>query len=282
MLCPLTRRNRYLGSVPFAPHLPEFTAPLATSTSESGLPGVTTPGTFHPSVFETVRRFTPPISCLFYFTQAPPMGFKELADLLSLKIDGFRGTLLRARVSKLGQDRIPAAVHLDLLLSSFFLPSTPLMSATTATRASPDTHCFRRSVAFQRIQSGNKRLPTDSLRQPYLELTRFSHALLFSCVSIAGSATFGRDREEFERVPEGSSSCPNRTPLRRTRPEGCVREKQERTCVQSEDLTRDDRPGKPRVPDCSPPAPTRRAHQVCKHTWQNSSHGHRKKTFVSR
>lgn len=99
MLCPLTRRNRYLGSVPFAPHLPEFTAPLATSTSESGLPGVTTPGTFHPSVFATVRRFTPPISCLFYFTQAPPMGFKEQADLLSLKTDGSRRTLQTSSAS---------------------------------------------------------------------------------------------------------------------------------------------------------------------------------------
>lgn len=29
--------------------------------------------------------------------------------------------------------------------------------------------------------------------------------------------------------------------------------------MQPEDLTHDDRPGKPRVPDCSPPAPTRRA-----------------------
>lgn len=37
-----------------------FGAPLATSASESGLPGLTTPGTFRPWAFSSLRRFPPP------------------------------------------------------------------------------------------------------------------------------------------------------------------------------------------------------------------------------
>lgn len=156
MLCPLTRRNRYLGSVPFAPHLPEFTAPLATSTSESGLPGVTTPGTFHPSVFATVRRFTPPISCLFYFTQAPPMGFKEQADLLSLKTDGPEEPYrLRARVSRLGQDRIPAG-RTSRLAAFLVLPSLD------APHVSGNDHLGK---PRHPLLPTKRRLPEDPVRQ---------------------------------------------------------------------------------------------------------------------
>lgn len=38
-----------------------------------------------PCRFLAVRRFTPPIPCLFCFTQAPSMGFKELVDFPSTR-----------------------------------------------------------------------------------------------------------------------------------------------------------------------------------------------------
>jgi len=38
-----------------------------------------------PCRFLAVRRFTPPTPCLFYFIQAPSMGFKELVDFTSTR-----------------------------------------------------------------------------------------------------------------------------------------------------------------------------------------------------
>lgn len=60
----------------------DFVTPLATSSAESGRPGLTTPGTFRPWAFSALRRFTPPRSCPFYFTRAPLMGFKERDECL--------------------------------------------------------------------------------------------------------------------------------------------------------------------------------------------------------
>lgn len=54
-----------------------FCTPLATSPIESGLPGITTPGTFRTWACAALLRFTPLSACLPCFMQAPPVGFKE-------------------------------------------------------------------------------------------------------------------------------------------------------------------------------------------------------------
>lgn len=69
------RNESKLNSVP--QRLLRFHVPLTASLLESGTPGLTSPGIFRPWPFSNLRRFAPPATHLFCFTQIPPMGFKE-------------------------------------------------------------------------------------------------------------------------------------------------------------------------------------------------------------
>jgi hypothetical protein len=83
-----------------------------------------------PCRFLAVRRFTPPTLCLFYFIQAPSMGFKELVDFPSTqdRSDPENLTDLERERRDLAKDRNPGRLLPSPLLSSFFLPSTLLAS----------------------------------------------------------------------------------------------------------------------------------------------------------
>jgi hypothetical protein len=62
--------------------LVRFCVLSACCPSESGNPGFTSPGTFRPWAFSSLRRFTPQMASLFCFTQATLIGF-ERARLLN-------------------------------------------------------------------------------------------------------------------------------------------------------------------------------------------------------
>jgi hypothetical protein len=59
------------------PRLPSFVAPLAASSLEFGHPGFTPPASSAHGFSQTSDGLHLQSTCLFYFTQAPPMGFKE-------------------------------------------------------------------------------------------------------------------------------------------------------------------------------------------------------------
>jgi len=70
--CQSTVRNQATPPV-------RFRIPLMTSSLESGQPGFTSPGTFRPWAFSSLRRFTPQTASLFCFTQATLIGFERAA-----------------------------------------------------------------------------------------------------------------------------------------------------------------------------------------------------------
>lgn len=104
-----------------------------------------------------------------------------------------------------------------------------------------------------------QRLRTDSLRQPHLELTRFSHALLSAVFPLLEVQLFGETgrnptspRGEFI-VSQPDPASPN-SPRR-----VCSREAGKDLCAVRRPHTRRPTGQAPRSPDCPPPAPTRQA-----------------------
>lgn len=94
-------RGRSCAHPPRAAPPMRFYVPLATSPSEFGFLGLSTPDTFRPWPFSCLRRFTPPTASLLYFIQAPPIGFKEherccvvprVPKMVRPKISRFRNT----------------------------------------------------------------------------------------------------------------------------------------------------------------------------------------------
>ena len=115
------------ASAPISRTFHEVGAPLVTSSSKSGLPGITTPGTFHPTVFSTARRFTPPTICLLYFKQTPLMGFKELSGLSI--VSRFSSDPKNFALSRVEHRERPKTLPFDDFIqlavdSVVFLPST--------------------------------------------------------------------------------------------------------------------------------------------------------------
>jgi hypothetical protein len=257
-LCSPPRHNRYLGS---CRSLRTF---LSSHPSDDLSTGVRSTRVYHtrhlpPCRFLTVRRFTPPILCLFYFIQAPPMGFKEPVNLPSTQTDRIRRTSLVSSSSVESRPKTDPRTAVIHFVTFLVLPSLDAPGAS-------DNLCLSK-LRFQLFPTKRrlpddlvrqrKRLQTDLLRQSCSDLMRFRHAPPSVRVPTSENAIFMERPGGIRRVPEGSSS--SSTGPRFTEPaRRCARKKQERTCVQSEDSTRGDRPCENRSPrqslsDAPPP-----------------------------
>lgn len=66
-----------VGRCSAGPRLLRFRVPLAASLLRSGLPGITTPGTFRPWSFSNLRRFTPPDNSPVLFRTGTTSGIQR-------------------------------------------------------------------------------------------------------------------------------------------------------------------------------------------------------------